>query len=147
MYTADERRYLEAARLGRLATADGEGRPHVVPVCFALIDERVATPIDEKPKSVGASDLRRVRDVSENPRVSLVVDHWSEDWSELGWVQVRATASVVDPGVEVHADGVAALREKYPQYAGHDLEGRPMLVLDPERVLAWGELSPSRNGP
>ena len=141
MFTDEQRRYLDSARLGRLATADAEGRPHAVPVCFALVADRVVTPIDEKPKRAEAADLRRIRDVRENPRVALVVDRWADDWSELGWLQIRATASVAGPDAEIHPRGVDALREKYPQYADHALEERPMLDLDPGRVLSWGTLT------
>ena len=146
MFSPTERRYVETARVGRLATADAEGRPHVVPVCFALLggDDGdpgwVATPIDEKPKAVGPSDLRRVRDVRENGRVALLVDHWSEDWDRLGWVQVRGTATVVPPGEEGHGDAVDALRRKYDRYADHALEDRPVLRIDPGHVVSWGTL-------
>jgi PPOX class probable F420-dependent enzyme len=141
MLGSRERTYLEAARVGRLATADAEGRPHAVPVCFALDGDRFVTPIDEKPKSVAADDLRRSRDVRENPRVALVVDHYVEDWSELGWVQIRGTATHLDPGESGHADAVAALRGKYDQYADHALEERPVIAVEPGSVRSWGELS------
>ena len=149
MFDEQERRYLEAARLGRLATADAEGRPHVVPVCFAFVGDDLATPIDEKPKAVGPDDLRRSRDVRENPRVAVVVDHYAEDWSGLGWVQVRGTATHVDPGDGdpddgnpdgFHADAVAALRAKYDQYATHALEERPVIRIEPGSVRSWGRL-------
>ena len=90
MFTDAERRYVETARVGRLATADAEARPHAVPVCFAFAGDRIVSPVDEKPKRVGPHRLRRCRDVDENPRVALVVDRYAEDWSRLGWVQVRA---------------------------------------------------------
>jgi PPOX class probable F420-dependent enzyme len=98
VFDEETRRYLASARVGRLATADGEGRPHVVPVCFALVGDALVTAVDEKPKSAPPDRLRRVRDVTANPRVALVVDHYTEDWSRLGWVQVRGTAAVLDPG-------------------------------------------------
>ena len=98
MFTEAERRYLDGASLGRLATADADGRPHVIPVCFALQEGTVVTPIDEKPKRGDPDELRRSRDIRENPRVSLVVDHYASDWSNLGWVQVRGTAGHVTPG-------------------------------------------------
>jgi len=140
MFRDQERRYLETARLGRLATADAEGRPHVVPVCFAFVGDRIVTPIDEKPQRVSPDALRRSRDVSENPRVALVVDHYSEDWSQLGWVQVRGTATHCDPGEKLHSPGVRALREKYDQYADHDLEERPLIRIDPGTIRSWGHL-------
>jgi PPOX class probable F420-dependent enzyme len=141
MFDACERSYLGTARVGRLATADAEGRPHAVPVCFALDGDRVVTPIDEKPKRVAADELRRSRDVRENPRVALVVDHYVEEWSRLGWVQVRGTATHLDPRESGHADAVAALREKYDQYADHALEERPVIAVEPGSVRSWGELS------
>ena len=140
MFEPRERRYLETAPLGRLATADAAGRPHVVPVCFALVGDVVVTPIDEKPKRAEPGDLRRVRDVRERPRAALVVDHWADDWDRLGWVQVRGTATVVVPGDAGHGKGVAALRAKYDQYAAHALEERPAIRLDPGSVRSWGDL-------
>ena len=140
MFDARERRYLETARVGRLATADADGRPHVVPVCFAFVDDRLVTPIDEKPKSVPPGELRRSRDIAENPRVALVVDHYAEDWSELGWVQVRGTATNLAPADPAHPSAVTTLREKYDQYADHALEERPVVRITPGSVRSWGAL-------
>lgn len=138
-----ERRYLERARVGRLATADADGRPHVVPVCFALVADHIVTPIDEKPKAVAPDSLRRVRDISENPSVALVVDHYTEDWSRLGWLQIRGTASVREPGEPCHESAIAALRRKYDQYRHHDLEARPVIRIEPGSTLSWGTLERS----
>lgn len=140
MFQDCERQYVETARVGRLATADAEGRPHVVPVCFALVGDHVVTPIDEKPQRVSPDALRRSRDIGENPRVALVVDHYTDDWSRLGWVQVRGTASRRAPGEESHSSGVTALREKYDQYAAHALEDRPLIRISPGSVRSWGRL-------
>jgi len=140
MFRDRERRYVERARVGRLATADGEGRPHAVPVCFALVDDHVVTPIDEKPQRVSADDLRRSRDIRENSQVALVVDHYVEDWDRLGWVQVRGTATHSRPGEDSHATGVAALEGKYDQYADHDLDDRPLIRITPGSVRSWGRL-------
>lgn len=140
MFERQERRYLETARIGRLATADAEGCPHVVPVCFAFADDDIVTPIDEKPKDVSPAALRRSRDVRENPRVALVADHYTEDWARLGWVQVRGAAALVAPGDPAHAAAVSALREKYDQYADHALEERPVIRLAPGSVRSWGAL-------
>ncbi|MFB6169672.1 MAG: TIGR03668 family PPOX class F420-dependent oxidoreductase [Haloarculaceae archaeon] len=136
MVTDPERSFLESARVGRLATADAEANPHAVPVCYALVGGRLVSAIDEKPKST--TDLQRVRDVAENPRVALVVDHYEEDWSELAWVQARGRAAVLDPDDSGHADAVAALREKYDQYRDHGLESRPVVEIRTDRVLSWG---------
>lgn len=135
-----ERRYLETARVGRLATADSEGHPHVIPVCFTLADDAILTPIDEKPKGVGPTELRRVRDIHTNPQVALVVDHYTEDWNALGWVQVRGTALQVSPDEPSHDLAVRALRAKYDQYAEHALEERPLIRIEPGHVVSWGQL-------
>lgn len=144
MLDDSERSYLESAPLGRMATADAEGRPHVVPICFALAGEQVVTPLDEKPQSVAPRDLRRVRDLRANPRVALIVDHWASDWDDLGWVQLRGSADLLDPGGPGHADAVAALRQKYEQYANHGLEELPAIRIEPGSVRSWGRLERPR---
>lgn len=145
VFTGAERRYLEGANLGRLATADTDSRPHVVPVCVALHEDTVVTPIDEKPKRGDPDELRRSRDIRENPRVSLVVDHYDPDWSNLGWVQVRGTASHLEPGDPSHAGAVSALHAKYDQYASHALAERPIIQIEPGSVLSWGTVDRSEN--
>lgn len=140
MFEERERRYLAQARLGRLATVDADGRPHVVPVCFGLVDDLLVTPIDEKPQRVAPEDLRRVRNIDTNPRVALVVDHYSEDWDELGWVQILGRGRLEWPGDGRHRDGVTALEEKYDQYAEHDLASRPLIWIEPGSVRSWGRL-------
>lgn len=138
---AEERAFLAAADRGFLATADEEARPAVVPVCFALVgageDAWIASPLDEKPKAGGPRELRRVRDVRDNPRVALVVDRYDDDWTDLAWVQVRGTASVLAPGEAGHADAVGALRSAYAQYADHALAERPLLRVDPGHTVSW----------
>ena len=126
---------LRAARVGRLATAGASGQPLAVPVCFAVRDERIYSAVDLKPKRT--RELRRVRNVRENPRVALVVDEYDEDWTTLRWVMVEGTARVVEG--DERARALAALVEKYPQYAAMNLETRAgdVLGIVPARVLAW----------
>lgn len=98
------------------------------------------SPIDEKPKrSVDPRSLARVRDVVARPDVTLLVDRWSEDWSELGWLRVLGKAAVADPDPDdgTVAEVIAALRAKYPQYHEHDLEHRPMMRITIESVARW----------
>ena len=140
MFQPEEREYVERARVGRLATTDGEGRPHVVPLCFALDGDTVVSAIDEKPQDVSPDRLTRLRNIDANPRVMLVVDHYTEDWSELGWVQLRGTAERCRPGDAKHADGVSLLRAKYDQYVNHDLERRPLVSIAVGSVQSWGRL-------
>lgn len=140
MFQKDEREYVETARVGRLATADSEGRPHAVPVCFAFADDHIVTAIDEKPQRVSPDTLRRSRDINENPRVALIVDHYTDDWSQLGWVQIRGTATRCTPGEDPHPPGIRALRKKYDQYATHNLDERPLIRISPGSVRSWGRL-------
>lgn len=139
--TPEQRAFIEAARVGYLATVDAQGEPSVVPVCYAFDGERFSTPIDEKPKRRDRP-LRRVRNIEETGRASLVIDHYDEDWSRLGWVLVRGRAEVVQPGEPGHAEAVALLRARYPQYREMALESAPIIALTPERVRSWGELAP-----
>jgi PPOX class probable F420-dependent enzyme len=127
---------LRTARVGRLATADAAGQPLVVPVCFALVEGRLYSAVDAKPKRT--RELRRLRNVAENPRVSLVVDVWDEDWTKLAWVMVEGTAGVLTTDLE-RAPALAALVAKYPQYAVMNLvtTAGPVLAITPTRVVAW----------
>lgn len=132
--TDAERRSVTNGRRATLATIGPDGRPRLVPVCFVLIDDVVWSPLDEKPKSVDdVRSLARVRDILERQTVTLLVDDWSEDWSQLGWVRIDGRAAVV----ESEPMAVAALRAKYPQYADHDLESRPMIRIEIEGVRSW----------
>ena len=141
-----ERVFLAASPRGVLATIASDGRPRLVPVCFAL-DERqpvLHTPLDEKPKTIDdPAQLARVRDLLADPRVSLLVDRWDEDWSALAWLRCHGTASLLEPGGEAadHRAAVTALRAKYPQYATHRLETRPIIRIAIERSTSWGPLS------
>jgi PPOX class probable F420-dependent enzyme len=127
--------FLREARVGRLATADASARPLVVPVCFAFDTEALYSAVDDKPKRT--RELRRLRNVAENPFVSLVVDEWSEDWSRLRWVIVEGRADVLRTGAEF-SRALALLEEKYPQYRAMDLRtDGAVLRLRGERILAW----------
>jgi len=105
-----------------------------VPVCFVVIGDVVWSPLDEKPKAVDdVRSLARVRDIRERPTVALLVDRWSEDWSQLAWLRIAGRAALVDS----EPAAVAALRAKYPQYADHDLESRPMIRIEIAGVRSW----------
>lgn len=142
--TAGDRAFLEVARTATLATIDAEGRPRLVPICFvvagAVDDPILWSPLDEKPKRSGdPRSLARVRDILARPDVTLLVDHWSEAWSELRWLRVVGRAALVepDPADTTVRDVIAALRAKYPPYLEHDLERRPMLRIAMESVVRW----------
>lgn len=144
-----QRRFLAASRAATLGTLTIDGRPRLVPVCFVVIDanpEQAWIAIDEKPKSVAdPHDLARVRDIERDPRATLLVDRWSEDWTQLAWLRCDGHAALVEPSttgpdVDARRAAIAALRAKYPQYASHALEERPLVRVRIERARSWGEL-------
>ncbi len=143
-----ELEFLRAARTAVLATMDDRGLPRLVPICFVATSSPallIHSPLDEKPKHVAdPHDLARVRDIARRPEVSLLIDRWSEDWRQLGWLRLEGIADVIEPGGDAagaeHAAAVAALREKYPQYETQRLEDRPMIRIRIQRGRSWGNL-------
>ena len=131
--------FLASHRVGRLATADPEGTPHVVPICYAFDGLHIYSALDLKPKQVEARRLKRVRNIEANPRVSLVVDDYSEDWSALGYVLVHGVAEVLQDGEEQRR-AESMLRAKYPQYVELLEAGCTVIKITPERVASWGRL-------
>jgi PPOX class probable F420-dependent enzyme len=141
--TTDQRTFLESARRAVLATISPDGHPRLVPICFVVVGDApiLYTPIDDKPKRTDDPlALARVRDIVRDPRVTILVDRWDEDWTRLAWLRCsgRATPLAPDAARHEHAVAVAALRAKYPQYATHRLEERPLIWVTLERVVGWG---------
>lgn len=138
-----QRAFLKSARRAVLATIAPDGHARLVPICFVLAGDRrtLYTPIDDKPKrDDDPLALARVRDIQRDPRVTVLVDRWDEDWTRLAWLRGEGRATLVHPedATEEHASAVAALRAKYPQYATHRLEERPLIRITFERVVGWG---------
>ena len=129
-------RFLRSARHGHLATADAKGQPHVVPVCYVFDGQAVYSVLDAKPKSTPLRQLRRVRNILANPQVSLIVDHYEEDWSRLRYVMVLGEAGLLQEGEE-WARAIVMLREKYPQYQEMDLDESPVIKITPARFIPW----------
>ena len=127
---------LRDGRVARLATVDTKGRPLVVPVCYVFDGARCFTAVDGKPKAT--RDLRRLRNIADNPQVSLVVDLWDEDWSRLAWVIVEGRAEVLTGGDEF-TRAIDLLVRKYPQYRamGLDREQGAVIAVTPGRMLSW----------
>ena len=137
--------WLARQRVARLATADAAGAPHVIPVCFVFDPAQASLyiTIDEKPKD-RSRPLKRLRNITENPQVALVADHYAEDWSQLGWVMVRGAAEILQAGEEYsdeHSSAQALLRSKYLQYRAMALEQLPVIALRIDRWTWWGRLS------
>jgi PPOX class probable F420-dependent enzyme len=129
-------RKLDRQRLAHLATADAQGRPLVVPLCFACGRGAIYSVVDEKRKSVAAARLRRLRNIAASPRAALLVDHYEEDWLRLWYILAEGRASVLWSGRE-HAAALRLLAKKYPQYRGMQLEHRPVIKIVPRRVIHW----------
>ena len=133
------RRFLDAGRVGHLATADADGAPHVVPVCYAVEGEALYITIDEKPKRASARPLKRLANILQNPQIAICVDRYDEDWTRLAWVMLRGPAEVLANGAE-HDRAQLLLRERYPQYRGMRIEALPVIALRVGRATAWGDL-------
>ena len=142
--TRADRDLLADSRTATLATLDPNGRPRLVPCCYAPdpVSDRLWTPIDEKPKrSADPRQLGRVADLAAWPAVSLLVDRWSEDWSKLTWLRLHGTAVLLEPddsgALAERGVAIAALRERYPQYRDHDLEARPIIAVEVTAAVRW----------
>jgi PPOX class probable F420-dependent enzyme len=133
MHPVAMRRRVASARVGGLSTLGLGGRPHLVPVCFALAGDEIVTMLDGKPKSTTA--LRRFDNVRANPEVSLLASHYEEDWSLLWWVRVDGDATVID-GPDAVQPFLEPLLEKYPQYRSRPPTG-PAIVIRPTRWVGW----------
>ena len=120
---------LDGARVARLATVDPQGRPHVVPICFAIEGDTLYTAVDEKPKRT--RELQRLRNIQANPQVEVLIDHYEDDWSRLGWVRLRGTARIVDD-----RRAMELLAAKYPQYRERIPAG-PVIAVSIEERIEW----------
>ncbi len=133
-----EQQFLQEHRVARLATTDAEGQPFVVPICYVFDGGALYSALDEKPKSVAPTQLKRVQNIQVNPRVALVIDDYVEDWSRLAYIQVRGWADLLSRGTEEHARAIGLLRAKYPQYRAMAIDQQPVLRITPKTVISWG---------
>lgn len=122
-----------AAPVARLATVRPDGRPHQIPVVFACRGSLIYLPIDHKPKQ--GRSLQRLTNIAHQPKVSLLVDHYDQDWSALWWVRVDGDAEISEDDAVVAA-GHDLLREKYAQYQTVGLEPL-MITVRSTRVVSW----------
>ena len=136
---AATRGFLARQRVARLATADRAGHPHAVPLCYALAPhDALYFVVDQKPKRATGVAVKRMRNIAENPAVAVVVDEYDEDWTQLAYVLVQGTATIVTDDAE-RADALALLRAKYSQYATMDLDGaaHPVVRITIDRAHHW----------
>jgi PPOX class probable F420-dependent enzyme len=133
-----ETQFVRRMRVARLATADEHGSPHLIPVCYAFDGTYFYTPLDEKPKRVAGTRLRRVRNIEARHEASLLIDQYDDDWSRLGYVLVHGHAELIDSRDPHHASALQLLRERYVQYHTMDLEHQHVIMITPDRVTSWG---------
>jgi PPOX class probable F420-dependent enzyme len=124
-----------AARVARLASVGADGRPHLVPIVFAVAGDTVYSAVDDvKPKAT--QRLRRLRNIAANPAVALLADHYEDDWSALWWVRADGTARLVDPAEPEAERARALLAERYAQYRAAPPPG-PVIAVAVERWTGW----------
>ncbi|HEX5229259.1 MAG TPA: TIGR03668 family PPOX class F420-dependent oxidoreductase [Bryobacteraceae bacterium] len=144
--SASVRKILKAARVARLATMDAEGKPQIVPVCFAYDGEFFYTAIDRKPKRVPPDRLARLKNIASASNVALLIDHYDEDWSKLWYVLIHGKAKLLPKSArEERARATRKLRAKYPQYTREMLpemlpDDAPIIRVRPERITSWGRI-------
>ena len=131
------RRRVGEERVARLATIDPAGRPHIVPISFALAGDTLYSAVDEKPKR--SRRLQRLANVRAHPPVAVLIDHSEEDWSRLWWIRLRGEARVIENGRELEA-ALDLLAAKYEQYRTGPPSG-PVLAV---RIDAWRAWSAGR---
>ncbi|KQU35022.1 TIGR03668 family PPOX class F420-dependent oxidoreductase [Rhodococcus sp. Leaf233] len=131
-------RFTDAPR-AQLSTINPNGTPHLVPIVFAVAPtgDRIYTAIDWKPKTT--QKLQRLENIHADPAVSLIVDHYSDDWSQLWWIRADGNARIVDAGSAEGTVGTDTLVAKYIQYTNNRPEG-PVIVID---KLSWRSWSAS----
>jgi PPOX class probable F420-dependent enzyme len=127
-------RLLDEARVATLATVSADGRPHLVPVVFARDGADLVTAVDGKPKK--QTTLARIENIRRDGRVTLLAQHYEEDWSKLWWVRVDGSAAVETTGADFER-ALQALRGRYPQYGRVQLGG-PVIRISVERAVSWG---------
>lgn len=137
--TDNEQEFIAQHRVARMATADKSAHPHVVPICYAYDGEYLFTPIDHKPKRFPVNQLKRLRNLRENAKVSLVIDDYHDDWSRLCHVIIHGDAEIIEQGQE-YQYALRILMEKYLQYQKADLArlGLPVIKIVPTRFISWG---------
>jgi PPOX class probable F420-dependent enzyme len=130
----EARKRLAASRIGHLATVRADGRPHVVPIVFAVEGSRVYAIADPKPKR--GMDLLRHRNIAANPAVSLLVDEYHEPWRGIWWVRADGDARIVESGPERDL-AIRLLRAKYPDYATWTAPFGAAMVMEVTRITSW----------
>jgi PPOX class probable F420-dependent enzyme len=133
MDAQEMRHRIKTAMVAHLATVGADGRPHIVPITFALADGALYFAVDHKPKR--STNLQRLRNIEANPAVAVLVDHYEDDWTKLWWVRVDGTARIVQEGPEFE-EAITLLTARYEQYRSNRPVG-PVVVIKVERMTGW----------
>jgi PPOX class probable F420-dependent enzyme len=141
--TTEQQKYLDSARVARLATSDRKGAISLVPIVYATEQESIFFVVDRKAKRAGKT-LKRLRNISENPQVTLLVDNFSEDWGELSYLMIHCRARVLT-SLSEQKQAAEALKKKYAQYRGggyfpQNLKEAVIVKLQPKRAIFWQNL-------
>jgi len=129
----DARARFGGVPVARLGTADAQGRPHVVVVTFAVEGDTIYTAVDQKPKS--GTNLRRLRNVAENPQVTMLADHYSDEWDTLWWARADGRAVILADQRQM-AEPLRLLAGRYWQYRLAPPTG-PVIAVTVERWSGW----------
>ena len=133
--------FIKSHIVARLATANVNGQPHVIPFCYAFNGEHVYFVVDQKPKRQTGKPIKRIRNMLENPQAAIVIDDYDDDWTQLAYVLITGTTAMVDDEWE-YGEMLALLRGRYPQYREMDLRfsNNTMVRITPTKVHAWGKI-------
>jgi PPOX class probable F420-dependent enzyme len=130
---AEMNRPLDASVVARLATVNADGRPHIVPISFALDVQVLYFAVDAKPKM--STDLKRLRNIAANPAVAVLVDHYEDDWDKLWWIRLDGSAGIVTDHDEIER-ALDLLESRYEQYRANR-PGGPVVAVSIERRSGW----------
>ena len=133
MDAREMRSRVAAARVARFASVDADRRPHIVPITFALEGEVLYFAVDAKPKRT--TNLKRLRNIAANPAVSILIDHYEDEWEGLWWVRLDGTARVVTAPDESN-QALDLLAQRYPQYLAIRPAG-PVVAVAIESMTGW----------
>ena len=133
MDESEARLRLSKARVATLATVDESGAPHLVPFVFAIEGDMLYSAVDHKPKS--SMRLRRLANIEQNPRVSVLAEEYADDWSQLWWVRADGEARIIPTGHDWDR-AIELLADKYPQYRGQPPTG-DVIAVRMTKVVGW----------
>ena len=123
--------------IGHLATADQNAHPHLIPICYSSDGVSIVSALDQKPKSTGIRNLKRVKNIISNPQVALLIDHYDDDWQKLWYVLISGTATLLEKG-EFQKKAIGLLVDKYPQYQDMCISKSPVIRITPTKITSWG---------